>query len=373
MPEIKCPQCNAAIPYADADEGKAVKCPSCNAAVLAIRAADKLLGLKCTECGGVMNTSPGSSQLVCPFCNATFLLPPTYAAPAPAAAGPAAQVPQYIAPLAVTKDKILPHLVAWLNKGAFTAGDADTAAVVTALTAKYVPLYVFTCDATSSWVGQYSTTQYRSVTRTRQTASGRSETYTDQEPYKEWHQTSGVHAGHYRVAVAGAASVPDADLDKLAGDAASFKNDEGAVPYGTGARGDDLPLETPAFDAAEGWRRAQVKVDALERAACGKEVERLTSCTTQIPSHDGRLSYQPLWWINYSYKGKPFNCLMDGRTGAATGKKPKSKTKIILAIVAAVILVLLIILLIVCIGGGYLASNATSLLRLTAEGARALA
>jgi hypothetical protein len=113
--------------------------------------------------------------------------------------------------------------------------------------------------------------------------------------------------------------------------------------------------------------------DALERAACDGEVERLESCSTQISNLAARLSYHPFWWLTYTYKAKPYNCLMDGATGAVTGKKPVSEAKVIIAVVVAIIVItLLIVLGITCWGGGS-AASASALLNQVLDGARALA
>jgi DNA-directed RNA polymerase subunit RPC12/RpoP len=366
MPELKCPKCDAPITYAEADAGKAVKCAKCGADVLALGAADKLLSLKCAGCGGAIEIQPGLSEVVCPYCGASYLLPPAYAAaPATAAA------PEYVTPFKIFQSNMLEHLNKWLNEGVFTAGDADTAAAVTKVTAKYVPLYVCSCDAHSAWAGQNSTTHSRTVTRTRTDAQGARSSYQEEEPYKEWHGASGTHVGHYRVAVVASSSVTQEDVDKLAGDAGNFTNDEGAEPFRRAAREDDFPVEKAGFDAAEAMRRARMKVEALERAACDGEVERLDSCSTRLSDLTARLSYHPIWWVTYSYKARPYNCLMDGATGAVTGKKPVSKAKIALAIILALVVIIIIVIIACVYGGGYFSST-SSLLNEILEGARAL-
>jgi DNA-directed RNA polymerase subunit RPC12/RpoP len=366
MAELKCPKCDAAITYGDADIGKAIKCPNCSAEVFALKAAQELTSLKCASCGGAMEFTPGMANIACPFCGASYLLP------AYAAAAEKPDVPEFLAPFKIFQNNMLEYLNKWLNEGMFTAGDADTAAAVTRVTAKYVPLYVCNCDAQSNWSGQYSTTRYRTVTRTRRDAQGAARTYQEQEPYKEWHATSGSHNGHYRIAVVASAGVAQEDLDKLTGDPANFTADEGAEPFARVVREDEFPVDKPGIDAAEAKRRVKIKVEALERAACEKEVERLNNCSSALSNVTARVSYHPLWWVDYTYKGKAYNCLMDGRTGAVTGKKPISKTKVILAIVIIAIILIVIILAAVCIGGGYFATT-SSLLRGVLDGALALA
>ncbi len=367
MPKVKCPKCEAAITYTDAEAGKAVKCASCGADVLAIDAAEKLISMKCAGCGGAIDLRPAIAEAVCPYCGATYLLPPAFV---PAPAEPA--VPEFLTPYKIFQSNMLEYLNKWLDKGVFTAADADTAAAVTKVTAKYVPLYVCSCDATSAWAGRYSTTGHRTVTKTRADAQGARSSYQEEEPYTEWHSTAGTHVGHYRVAVVASSSVAQEDVDKLAGAPGNFVSDEGAEPLGRAVREDNFPVEKAAFGAEEAGRRARMKVEALERAACAGEVERLETCSTQLSNLAARLSYHPLWWLTYTYKAKPYNCVMDGATGAVTGKKPVSKAKAVVAVVVAVVVIALIIILgITCLGGN--AATASSLFNDVVEGARALA
>jgi hypothetical protein len=322
--------------------------------------------MKCLGCGGAIEIQPGMAEAVCPYCGASYLLPRSYA-PAEEKGG----VPAYITPFKIHQGNMLEHLNKWLNQGVFTAGDADTAAAVTKVTAKYVPLYVCSCDAQSTWAGQNSTTHYRTVTRTRTDTQGARSTYQEQEPYKEWHGASGTHVGHYRLAIAASTSVTQEEIDNLAGDPGNFTSDQGAEPYGRAARGDDFPVEKAGFDAEEAKRRARMKVEALERAACGGEVERLDSCNTRLSDLTARLSYHPSWWVTYTYKAKPYSCLMDGASGAVTGKKPASKAKVVLAVVIVIVVIILIVVVFACLGGGYCAST-SFLINQILEGARAL-
>jgi DNA-directed RNA polymerase subunit RPC12/RpoP/ABC-type cobalt transport system substrate-binding protein len=366
MPELNCPKCNTPLSYTEADTGKAIKCTNCGADVLAIETAEKLLSLKCAGCGGAIEIQPGLSEVVCPYCGASYLLPPAYAAaPVPGAA------PEYITPFKIFQSNMLEHLNKWLNEGVFTASDADTATTVTKVTAKYVPLYICNCDAESAWSGQNSTTHYRTVTKTRTDAQGARSTYQEQEPYKEWHSASGTHNGHYRVAVMASSSVTQEDMDKLAGDPGNFTGDEGAEPFGRARREDNFPVDKAGFDAEEAKRRARMKVEALERAACDGEVERLNSCSTRLSNLTARLSYHPIWWVTYSYKAKPYSCLMDGASGAVTGKKPVSKAKVAIAIILVVVVIIIIVIIACVVGGGYFATS-SALINQLLEGARAL-
>jgi hypothetical protein len=64
----------------------------------------------------------------------------------------------------------------------------------------------------------------------------------------------------------------------------------------------------------------------------------------------------PVWMMAYRYKEHVFRFLINGQTGRATGQKPTSTRKILMAIVIGIVaVVLLILLMMIC--GGMVAAN----------------
>ena len=64
-------------------------------------------------------------------------------------------------------------------------------------------------------------------------------------------------------------------------------------------------------------------------------VENL-NCTTTLNNVSLNYAYIPVWANHYKYNGKEYHCFINGQTGTATGKAPKSFGKI-LALVAGII------------------------------------
>lgn len=57
-------------------------------------------------------------------------------------------------------------------------------------------------------------------------------------------------------------------------------------------------------------------------------VENLV-CTTRFRDVTFNYAYIPVWANHYTYKGKEYHCFINGQTGKATGKSPKSAIKIL--------------------------------------------
>jgi hypothetical protein len=370
---VTCPNCSTAVPYNKSDVGKSVKCSKCDTDIMVVGVPEQpadLVELTCSSCGGAMKMVPGVAKLTCDFCGSTFFMPSVLKAEEKREGG--LECPKFLAPFALDEKGVLEKLVGWLEGGIFTPGDADKVSKIVKLDGFYAPTYVFECDAESRWTGEYSTTHTRPVTRRRyNAATKRHETYTDHEEYKEWHRTSGTHKGHYRTPVTGDDTVlSQTDLDEVADDQTRYANDEGADPLATSDPG-RYEVKQPALTPEDAWARGRGRVEEFERDACSSEVERLHSCNTEVSGMKARLVFQPIWNLLYLYKGKKFNAVMDGRTGGVSGKRPVSKTKIIVAIILAVIVAIIIVVCLICVGGGYFVTEASALAQLTAQWAGA--
>ncbi|UCE27036.1 MAG: hypothetical protein JSW52_11915 [Candidatus Coatesbacteria bacterium] len=366
---VTCPNCSSAVPYTKENVGKSVKCQECGTDIMVVGVPEQpsdLMELTCGSCGGAMKMVPGVAKLTCEFCGSTYFMPSILKAEEKREGG--LDCPKFLTPFAFEEKGVLEKLVSWLEGGMFTPGDADKVSKIVKLDGFYAPTYVFECDATSQWTGEYSTTHSRPVTRTRYNATTkRRETYTDHEQYKDWHRTSGTHKGNYRTPVTGDdAALSQSDLDNVADDRARYSNDEGAGPLATADPG-RYEVKQPAITPEDAWARGRRLVEEFERSACSGEVERLHSCNTEISGMKARLVFQPIWNLIYLYKNKKFNAVMDGRTGGVSGKRPVSKTKIVIAIILAVIVAIIIIVCVICVGGGYVATEAGALAQLAAQ------
>ncbi len=351
MSRLKCPSCGTDVDYDDNVIGRSVKCANCSTDILlADTSGGEMMALKCPSCGGDVKFVPGTNKVDCEFCGSKFMVPPDLVLSREGDMGGA----NYIGAFTIDRQGVLTKTLEWLEKGFFVPEDADKLATIVKLDGRYVPVYIFECDAQSEWQGEYSVTKYRNVTRTRYNPSTkRNETYQDSEQYKEWYHKSGTHSDHYRFPVSGApGKFSQENTEKLAATLHNYENDQGSVDANT-FDSEGVPIVAPGFSVEEAWRTGMSMVDKFEREACQKEVERLNSVSTQISGMTSRLYFQPVWDFTYKYKGKEYKAVMDGRVGTVTGGRPVSRWKIAILVIIIVI-VLIIIALILCgvCGGG---------------------
>ncbi|MCP4231752.1 MAG: hypothetical protein GY771_16610 [bacterium] len=351
MSRLTCPNCGSAVEYSESAVSRSVKCDKCSTEILVADTSGKeMIALKCPSCGGEVKFVPGTNKVDCQFCGSDFMVPPDLVLSREGDMGGA----NYIASFTIDRRGVLTKTLEWLEKGFFVPEDADKLATIVKLDGRYVPVYIFECDAQSDWQGEYSVTKYRNVTRTRYNpATKRNESYQDSEGYKEWYHESGTHTGHYRFPISGAPSKFAQELaEKLADNVESYENDRGSVDANTFDAEGTL-ITAPAVSVEEAWRNGMGIVDEFERSACQKETERLNSCSTQVSNMTSRLYFQPVWDFTYKYKGKEYQATMDGRVGTVTGGRPVSRWKVII-LVTIIVVVLIILALILCgvCGGG---------------------
>jgi hypothetical protein len=95
----------------------------------------------------------------------------------------------------------------------------------------------------------------------------------------------------------------------------------------------------------EALASARQRMDAEVYAACGAEVPGDTHRNLSVRTQYSGLAYKnmllPIWIAAYLYGGKTYRFLVNGVTGAVSGKAPYSPFKIALAVLAALVLLVI--------------------------------
>lgn len=298
----------------------------------------ELQAFQCPNCGASATFDPRALAMTCEFCGSQFAtpLPPERIEEQRAAA---------ILPFRVDKARAVDLFRAWLERGLFKPGDLLTAFQARGHEGMYVPFRTFATSAESEWYGQYSITRHRRVTKTRTNSEGRSESYQEDEPYKEWHPRSGSHQGQYVDHVVASGALAQEEADRM-------------MPYDfavTEPWSDDyiagFKAELPGKPEEVAWQECVQRVEGFERAACAGMIEKLDSVSSRVTRQSAGLTYLPAWIFAYEYKGKSFRAIVNGQTGEANGTKPVSAGKVALAIGIGIVIVAAIIGAIALFGG----------------------
>jgi predicted RNA-binding Zn-ribbon protein involved in translation (DUF1610 family) len=274
------------------------------------------LNFTCAGCGAAMSYDASAKTLRCPFCGSEKL-----------EENKDAKVlsPKFVVPFTVKKDEALGILRLWLGKGIWRPGDLASSAVVTKLTAVYVPYWVFDARTYTYWTAD-----------TNQVPPG---------ARASWYPVAGEHRGSYAGVLIGASS---AFTPAETGAICPFDLAKGVPPEQVDL--DNIVVENFRVQRKYARPLAQAGLENLERQACARYVpgsSRNVKVNVRIEGLSSEPVLVPVWTMAYQYRDKLYRFLINGQTGRCSGQAPVSWRKILLLIAA---ILLAIIGILACMG-----------------------
>lgn len=260
---------------------------------------------ECQGCGASMSYDASAQTLRCPFCGSEKLDERKDAKTI---------APNYVVPFEFTRDQAMTSLRGWLKKGFWRPGDLSDAAIVTKMTAVFVPYWVFSARVAAFWTADSS--------KTPPGASG------------NWYPLSGQHQGGYQGLLVGASgALTPAETSAIC----PFDLHKGVAP-------DQVDLENVVFEQFRVQRKyarplAGQGFENLVRQDCCRYVPgncRNLKVNVQLEGLTSEAVLLPVWIMAYRYQDQVFRFLLNGQTGKATGQAPTSWKKI-LAVTAIVV------------------------------------
>lgn len=288
----------------------------------------------CQNCGATTSFDPGTATLRCPFCG-------TQLAVRASAAAAEITVDHYVLPFRVMREDSQQKIREWLGSSLWAPGDLKSRSALDRGQGAYIPFWRFDADTRSHWEGEISRTHTRQVPRTRTTSEGKTENYMATETYKTWHPRSGEHSGSFRAWVPASTGLNQAEANELM----PFP-EEAMMTYSP-----DLLVgfsaEQPGIDEGGAWVVGEQQIRDMARAACAREVERLTRVDTEVSEPRPAVCHLPIWIYGYRYQNQDYRVLVNGHTGEVVGDRPVSRARIAIAIGIAALIVVAIIVVIV--------------------------
>lgn len=331
---------------------------------------------KCPNCGGVMDFSPSTGGLSCPYCDHTESIPVEAEAPTQAeeldfnnavnrancnwgvetktvlckscgaesiydalqtsatcpfcgsnqvmdAAAKDTIAPGGVVPFQISDKEAASLFHTWINRKWFCPKLAKQSAKPDKFHGTYLPYWTFDANAFTLYQGQFG------IDHTHQDSDGKSHTTTD------WYRTSGEYRERF-----------DDELI-LASDRHESSILRGLEPYQTA----DNKAYKPEYIAGFVAERYSLGLnDAWESAKKSLNSKLTSSITTKI-RHEKHadhvknviidpifndITYKylllPVWNSNFKYKEKIYQFMVNGQTGKVSGKIPISIPKVILTI-----------------------------------------
>ncbi len=252
--------------------------------------------LKCTSCGASLEPPSGTAVVVCSYCGAATQM---------AASTGQAQVIQkhYMLANKLDNDSATNAGGQWLNKGLFRRHVAERSELGQ-IVLKYVPYWIVPTTMVADFSGTKNVSE--SVMR-----NGQWTTVTKQVPV---HDRVQIQQNIPVVAVRGYNQYQPKE---------GFQFQlQGKVNFDKRATG-GVEVQNGDVSEAEAKGTAGTFAQDLAQQAARKKVDNLQSFNGNPQTFDGELVHVPVWFMQYSHKGKQMFILIDGSTGTViNGERP---------------------------------------------------
>lgn len=252
--------------------------------------------LKCNSCGASLQPPSGTAVVVCEYCGAATQM---------AAATGQAQVIQkhYMLNNTLNNESAMNAGGQWLNKGLFRRKVAERSELGQ-IVLKYVPYWIVPTSVVADFSGTKNVS--KSVMR-----NGQWTTITEQVPVRDRVQ---LQQNIPVVAVRGYTQYQPKEgfQFQLQGKANFDKRATGGV-------------EVQSGDVSEAEAKSQAGSFAhnLAEQQARKRCDNLQSFNANPQTFDGELVHIPVWFMQYSHKGKQMFILIDGSSGQViNGERP---------------------------------------------------
>ncbi len=280
--------------------------------------------VKCGSCGSATSLQPNVTSDSCPFCGTALVIQ----------GGTATNSirPSYLLPFAIERKKGNDLFKNWVKALWWAPNDLKVIAQNDKLKGLYIPYWTYDSNTVTHYTGQQGTHYY--VTESYSTTeNGKSVTRTRQVQKTRWISVSGTVSNDFDdVLVNASKSLPD----KLANDLEPWDLHELKAfneQFLTG-----FITEQYQIDVKEGFEKAKVRMDSVIRTSINKsiggDVQQITSMNSTYDNITFKHILLPIWLSAYRYSEKVYRFMINGRTGEVQGERPYSWMKIAGAIFA---------------------------------------
>jgi ribosomal protein S27E len=294
------------------------------------------LQVQCAGCGSVVSFEPPEVAGACPFCGANVVDQPKAADPLVA--------PDAVLPFKVPREQAQTQVRAWLQTRWFAPNALKRLAREEGIAGLYLPFWTYDADTASRYIGERGVHYYETETYETTDDQGRSVTQTREVVRTAWYPTSGQVARSFQdVLIAASRAVAEKRLDALAPwDLESLGPYEPAYLAGFKAQRYQVELPDGFEEAKSVMARA---IDRDVREAIGGDEQRVLSIETAYSNTVFRHLLLPVWMGAYRFRNRPYQVVVNARTGDVEGERPYSAWKITFLSIGMVCLIVVLYVL----------------------------
>ena len=297
--------------------------------------AANALEVQCQSCGAKSIFTPPEVAGRCEFCGAQIVAQPQSADPI--------LTPGGLLPFRVTQPQAAAGLKQWISSRWLAPNDLKRFAQPEAIHGVYIPFWTYDTNTTTDYTGQRGEHYWETQTYYETDSKGNQVQRTRQVRHTRWYSAAGrVTASFDDVLIPATLSLSPARLAALEPwDFESLRSYDPAFLSG-------FKAQRYQVDLAQGFERAKEAIaPAIEHNVCndiGGDEQRIDELSTDYSEITFKHLLLPVYAGAYSYNGKVYQILVNGRTGEIQGERPYSVWKIALLVLAILIVVLIIVL-----------------------------
>ncbi|CAN5361897.1 hypothetical protein BH09BAC5_BH09BAC5_12660 [soil metagenome] len=281
--------------------------------------------VKCGSCGSATSLQPNVTSDSCPFCGTALVIK----------GGTTTNSirPKYLLPFSIDKNKGIGLFKKWIGDLWWAPGDLKKIAQNDKLKGLYIPYWTYDSNTVSHYTGQQGTHYYVTESYTT-TENGKSVSRTRQVQKTRWISVSGtVNDDFDDVLVNASNSLPE----KLANELEPWDLHELKAfneQFLTGFISEQYQVDVKA-----GFDKAKIRMDKVIRGTVNKsiggDVQQITTLNTTYNNITFKHILLPIWLSAFRYGEKVYRFMINGRTGEVQGERPYSFWKIFGAVVGA--------------------------------------
>ena len=230
--------------------------------------------IKCPNCGAQLNLSPGEIVATCRYCGYTSVV----------GANASFQIQHSLILNNLNNTRITQDLQDWMRSGFMKPGDLAKKSKLMLLELRYLPFWLVPLTATSTYEGMLERISPPTLRK-------------------------GTIQNEYDWLVLGRKAVefPSRDYRVPA---------EGKIPFDFTKIESQAKFLNSELDSEEAVIRAKNEVEENQRFLLKQEVDQVTQFNTSFSVDKPTYLHAPLWFIQYEYKGKSYNAIIDDSSGS---------------------------------------------------------
>ena len=291
------------------------------------------LEVQCQSCGAKSIFMPPDVAGRCEFCGVQIVAQPKSADPI--------LTPGGVLPFAVTQQQATSELRHWLSSLWFAPSGLKYFAQPDAIHGVYLPFWTYDTDTTTQYEGHRGEYYYVTESYTERDAQGREVQRTRQVRHTRWYPASGTVMGSFDdVLIPATLSLSRDRLTSLEPwDLEALRSYDPAFLSGFKAQRYQVDL-AGGFEGAK-----EVIAPAIEekiRNDIGGDEQMIESVATNYSDVTFKHLLLPVYAGAYRYNGKPYQIMVNGRTGEIQGERPYSFWKIALLVLSILVLILIV-------------------------------